>query len=150
MKGQAATGRELADLRLYFALLLSEPNPNTIRSTVDALARLRSIETVYPQPIPRGADIPPPTTIDLTASQGYLRAAPRGIDVDFARLQPCGLGEGVRIIDVESGWHLDHDSMDRASMRTDGVVEWRRLGSGCRRQTAMIPCSGTPTTSAAP
>jgi len=91
MKGQSATGRELPDLRLYFALLLIEPNPNTIRSTVNPLARLRSTETVYPtaHTARRGHTASHDDRFD---GQGYLRAAPRGIDVDFSGCSRAGSG----------------------------------------------------------
>ncbi|MEL7030079.1 MAG: hypothetical protein AAGL49_12945, partial [Pseudomonadota bacterium] len=41
--------------------------------------------------------------------QGYLDAAPVGIDARWAWTQPNGCGNGIGVVDVERGWHLGHE-----------------------------------------
>jgi hypothetical protein len=53
----------------------------------------------------------PPATPDFTARQGYLDAAPGGIDARWAWTQPGGRGAGVRIVDCEWGWRFTHEDL---------------------------------------
>lgn len=41
--------------------------------------------------------------------QGYLDAAPDGIDARWAWTQPNGEGAGIGVIDMEQGWFLTHE-----------------------------------------
>lgn len=61
----------------------------------------------------------PPETPDFTARQGYLDAAPGGIDARWAWTQPGGRGGGVRIIDCEWGWRFTHEDL---RVNTGGLV----------------------------
>jgi len=45
---------------------------------------------------------------DFEAQQFHLNPAPEGIDARAAWALPGGTGKGIRMIDVETGWHLDH------------------------------------------
>lgn len=113
-EAEAFTRREHPDLNLYYYLLLND-GQNAERILAD-IQRLRSVEIAYFQPVPiNAADAPPRTTLSLASEQGYLRPAPRGIDVDHARGQPGGRGEGVRVIDIEYGWHPQHEDFPAAS-----------------------------------
>ena len=106
--------RAYPDLNLYYYLLLdSAENADEILAKIQSLD---SVESAYYQPIPVSAsDIPPRTTLSLSAEQGYLNAAPHGIDVEHARSQPGGSGEGIRIIDIEFGWRPQHEDFPDAS-----------------------------------
>lgn len=53
----------------------------------------------------------PPATPDFTARQGYLNAAPGGIDARFAWTRPGGSGTGVRVIDIEGAWRFSHEDL---------------------------------------
>jgi Subtilase family len=53
----------------------------------------------------------PPATQDFTARQGYLDAAPGGIDARYAWTVPGGSGSGVRVIDCEWGWRFSHEDL---------------------------------------
>lgn len=57
------------------------------------------------------AEDAPPITADFTPRQGYLDAAPGGIDARFAWTQPGGRGAGVRVIDCEWGWRFTHEDL---------------------------------------
>ena len=54
---------------------------------------------------------PPATPPDFTSRQGYLNAAPEGIDVRYAWTLPGGGGAGVNIIDLEWGWRFTHQDL---------------------------------------
>jgi hypothetical protein len=114
-RAEANTGLEQPDLNLFYFVILHNLPPEAIRDTLARLRKLRMVETAYFQPIPFDAtDIPPPTTIDVTNSQGYFMSAPVGVDVNFARRFAGGQGEGVRIADIESGWNGHEDLPDMA------------------------------------
>ncbi|HEX4951038.1 MAG TPA: S8 family peptidase [Blastocatellia bacterium] len=61
----------------------------------------------------------PPATPNFIARQGYLNAAPAGIDAYYAWTQPGGRGTGVRIIDCEWGWLFTHEDL---TLNQGGVV----------------------------
>jgi len=56
---------------------------------------------------------------DFVALQGYLDPAPDGIDARFAWTRPGGRGQGITIVDVESGWNFQHEDLRRKQI---GVV----------------------------
>ena len=53
----------------------------------------------------------PPVTPDFTPRQGYLDAAPGGIDARYAWTLNGGRGAGIRIIDVEGEWKFSHEDL---------------------------------------
>ncbi|MBR7676271.1 S8 family serine peptidase, partial [Streptomyces daliensis] len=53
----------------------------------------------------------PPATPDFTARQGYLDAAPGGIDARYAWTLAGGRGAGVRVVDCEWGWRFTHEDL---------------------------------------
>jgi hypothetical protein len=82
------------------------------------LWQLATVSAAYVKPAPEPATvldvIPealPPATADFSARQGYLRAAPEGVDADWAHTQAGGTGGGVQIIDVEGAWQLAHEDL---------------------------------------
>ena len=46
-----------------------------------------------------------------SAAQGYLDPAPEGIDAEYAWTLPGGDGAGMRFIDLEQGWTLNHEDI---------------------------------------
>ena len=60
---------------------------------------------------PELRDGPPAASPDFTARQGYLDAAPGGVDARFAWTKPGGRGDGLRIIDLEWGWNFSHEDL---------------------------------------
>jgi serine protease len=63
------------------------------------------IEIIGPDPLVAPGDDP------RFANQGYLPAAPGGIDASFAWTLPGGDGAGQRFADVERGWTLNHEDL---------------------------------------
>uniref|UniRef100_UPI001F346797 S8 family peptidase n=1 Tax=Sinomonas notoginsengisoli TaxID=1457311 RepID=UPI001F346797 len=53
----------------------------------------------------------PPSTPDFTGSQGYLDAAPNGVDARWAWTRPGGRGAGIQIVDVEGAWRFTHEDL---------------------------------------
>jgi hypothetical protein len=63
-------------------------------------------------PIPAPAvPAPPGVSPDFSGLQGYLDAAPSGIDARFAWTLPGGRGQGVEIIDIEGSWLFTHEDL---------------------------------------
>ncbi|MBF6170804.1 S8 family peptidase [Nocardia blacklockiae] len=59
----------------------------------------------------RSQAVAPPVTPEFTVRQGYLDAAPNGIDARWAWTQPGGHGTGVRVVDVEGAWRFTHEDL---------------------------------------
>jgi hypothetical protein len=103
------SGQELPALDNYYFLNLKSTASTTI---IRQLLKLDIIKTAYYAPIPEPAvDIAPPTT-DFTSNQGYLDpASSGGIDARYGWTIPGGKGNGVKIIDIEGGWELQHEDI---------------------------------------
>lgn len=57
------------------------------------------------------ADEPPVATPSFEARQGYLNAAPGGIEARWAWTRAGGEGAGVAVIDVEGAWRFTHEDL---------------------------------------
>ena len=115
-RAEHESGVELPNPNLFYFVHSQRTEPEAAAKLLPALRRLSIVEASYFQPIPFDAvDIAPTTTIDVTPQQGYFRPSPVGIDVDIARRFAGGRGEGVRIVDIEAGWHLDHEDLPPVS-----------------------------------
>ncbi len=71
---------------------------------------------------------------DFSGRQGYLGAAPQGIDALHAWSIPGGRGAGVRIVDIEGGWQFTHIDLRANSGGLLGgapypEVGWRNHGT---------------------
>lgn len=90
-----------------------EPRLALPKDTLDLIHRLhqlpevQSAHALYPGPPPavNAGDDP------RSGNQGYLNAAPQGIDARYAWGFPGGDGEGANIIDVEQGWNFNHEDL---------------------------------------
>ena len=106
-RGEHASNKELANLNLYYDVHTANATVDVTEQLIDRLNALQIVEIAYAQPIGQPADIAPATP-SYEANQGYLNAAPNGIDARYAWTIPGGRGDGVRVIDIENGWRLDH------------------------------------------
>lgn len=132
--GERRAGKELADLDLYVEVPLVPGTQHAeIRALVAKLDALPSVETAYAEPAatPATVDTAPATSL-YSASQGYLRPAPAGIDADFAWTRRGGNGNNVRIVDVEGAWRTTHEDLP-AMFHTGGTqysdLHWRNHGT---------------------
>lgn len=116
--GEQRSGEQLADLSLYFEIRLQ---PGTTYGKVEELLaglnRLASVEIAYAEPPVEPAAVSQsllPTveaTPDFQSQQGYLNAAPQGVDALYSWTIPGGTGTGVKIIDLEHNWNFTHEDM---------------------------------------
>lgn len=128
-------------LTSYFAIIV----PRGIEATEVAteVSAWTHVELAYvegtpgPPPAVNAADDP------LSVKQGYLFAAPAGIDAHFAWTEADG--NGINLVDLEQGWTLDHEDLPRQS-RLSGPERLIRIRSGW---ITAPPCWGSlrgPTT----
>ncbi len=84
--------------------------PTDVLDLIHALSKLPEVESVHAlQPGP-----PPavnPNDDPRSTNQGYLNAAPQGINARYAWGFAGGDGAGVNIVDVEQGWNLGHEDL---------------------------------------
>lgn len=112
-RGQIAarSGRPQPDLNLYFRLAFDETAG--LERLLDSLNGLDIVEIAYREPQPP----PPPATPSFVTRQGYRGPAPAGIDALAAGATAGGMGAKVRLADVEYGWNLLHEDLDRVRAR---------------------------------
>jgi hypothetical protein len=137
-EGEKMSGEELADLDLYFHIDLPEADAQVASDVIATLNGLRSVEIAYARPLSRPActDLSPTTSIDVTSSQGYLTNAPGGIDARYAWSYLGGHGADVRVIDVEGGWHLNHEDLPGRQFFQRGIFSW--LTADVEHGTAVL------------
>ena len=76
-----------------------------------AIRELKDVETAYVmRPGPPPVD---PSDDPRSGNQGYLNAAPNGIDAlyGWANLIPGSDGAGIGFVDMEYGWNLNHEDL---------------------------------------
>jgi serine protease len=149
LSGEKQSGEQLADLNLYFEVpLLPGTTAEGMADLVAALNRVPSVETAYAEPPPEpamvnfgmeaglrallsAADIPP-TTPNYQSNQGYLNAAPQGVDATYAWTVGGGRGANVRFVDIEGGWRTSHEDFP-GFFRVGGTqyndLGWRNHGT---------------------
>jgi hypothetical protein len=108
-----STLRQNADPRLLAYLAIVCPpgvDPESIRSQV---VTWPGVELAYVEPLP---EPPPlnPTDDPRNANQGYLDAAPTGIDARWAWTLVDG--SGMDFVDLERGWTLNHEDLSAAGI----------------------------------
>ena len=119
-----AEGKDLSEMRKFYKL--DAPSDESLEELATSLNKLDEVEGAYVKPgctppvffgDEGGADAPEgesaPITQNLTNNQGYLNAAPQGVDARYAWTLPGGRGQGVRIIDIEGGWNFNHEDLRR-------------------------------------
>ncbi|HYH45008.1 MAG TPA: S8 family peptidase, partial [Thermoanaerobaculia bacterium] len=106
----------------YFAV--QPPGDTPPEEVAKAIAQLPDVEAAYveggPTPPPgrsaRSAIAPPvdPSDDPRNPNQGYLDAAPAGIDARWAWSRVAG--SGITFVDLEQGWDLAHEDLVRAGI----------------------------------
>lgn len=114
---------KLQDFNLYYQATLASKDPVELARTVDALNTLDIVELAYPQQpasLPVAGvpvDLPPVVGVSYESQQVYIEApsliAPvvGGINARAA-WQNNVRGEGVKLIDIEWGWDLNHEDLE--------------------------------------
>ncbi len=144
---QSASGEQVPDLNLWFRLTVA-PGAD-MGALIDSLNALPQVELAYPAPLPVGfpavstrparqpskdPSAAPLLSPSFVADQGYLLAAPSGIDAQYARTRPGGSGGNVIIADVEYSIHQTHE--DLKSVPIIGGQQF--LGFGDDHGTAVM------------
>jgi hypothetical protein len=123
---------ELPDLSVYYRVDAAD---ESLDELVEQLAQCKSVHAAYVKPpvypsqqhvvtsgsVSAGAEMinvmqsleadAPPVTADFTVRQGYLAAAPGGVNALYAATVPGGLGTGVGIVDIEGAWRFTHEDL---------------------------------------
>ncbi len=116
-EGQQRSGKQLADLNLYYVIDLPKGvNPATV---ANGLNQLSVVEFAEPRPLPA----PPPaeSTPDITSRQGYKSDAPQGIGVPAPGQIRGSDGAGMRAVDLEYSWRLDHEDLNLGADRIQPI-----------------------------
>jgi hypothetical protein len=115
LERMAAYDAAVPDLSRYFRVRAEDKHLDVLRGQ---LADMAPIAAAYVKPgaQPAAATMArpgaaPPATGDFSVRQGYLGAAPEGVDAAWAQTQAGGRGAGVGIIDVEGAWLLTHEDL---------------------------------------
>ena len=115
----AEAAPEMPDLGLFYRV---EAPPERLADLAAELREEEAVEAAYLKPggalpvvtSPAPATAAPPTpTPDFTPRQGYLDAAPGGVDARHAWAVRGGTGAGVRIVDVEGNWNFAHEDLQQ-------------------------------------
>ena len=109
-KAQRNTGKAMADLNN--AYILRVPKGVKADQFIDELNALDSVEIAQPMALPS----PDPVAGNYQPQQGYLNAAPGGVDADFAWTQLAGAGGNVWIADIESNWNFNHADLNSPTL----------------------------------
>jgi len=107
IRGQRRSGKKLADLNLYYRIILD--STEAPEQVIESLLKLEIIEDAHANPIPKPQDDIDPETPDFTEEQGYLYEAPGGINAPAAWEIEGGMGESVKIIDIDIGFLFEHE-----------------------------------------
>jgi Subtilase family len=121
-------------LAAYWRLDTRHLEPGRIQELRKALEKLPDVELAYVDP---PASIPvSPANDRFVKRQRYLNKAPTGIDAKWAWTQTGGSGLGVRVVDLEGGWHTHVDLptiqlLPGVSVEVDGAL-------ACRHGTMVL------------
>ncbi|WP_187688761.1 S8 family peptidase [Nocardia wallacei] len=124
----------------YFAVHGADQVPTAdLRTLAERLRADDAVAAAYVKPpaeppvdarvsVVRAQSDAPPVTPEFTVRQGYLDAAPNGIDARWAWTRPGGRGTGVRVVDVEGAWRFTHEDLRENQGGVIGGVPSTDLG----------------------
>jgi len=113
-RGEGRGGGAGPDLSLWYDLRV-EGGRAELAALINSLNALPEVEIAHPAAICEPAAIlgdarrEPLRTPDFTGLQDYLYDPPVGLDAPAAWSQAGGRGQGMRFIDVELGWVMNHE-----------------------------------------
>jgi serine protease len=105
-KAQQSNLPPLRSLLTYWRLDM-RGNVDRMEEALRALRSVPGVAAAYPET--EFGDPVNPADDTYNGQQGYLDAAPAGIDARWAWTQPNGAGAGIAVVDVERGWTLTHE-----------------------------------------
>ena len=110
-------------------IAIEVPSADAVERVARTVNDWPSVEIAYPE----GGPTPPPVSPDddpRSANQGYLAAAPGGIDARWTWANGVGDGTGVGFVDVEQGWTLTHEDLADANITIISGVSQAYHGHG--------------------
>lgn len=122
-----------------------------------AYAEARVADPAVREPDPADPGSGPGTVAVGSMTQGYLDAAPHGVDARWAWDRAGGRGTGVSVVDIEQGWRVGHPAL----LRWDPLVlpHPRRInrdgfrgfvGAHGTSVVGILAADGTPAVGVAP
>jgi hypothetical protein len=79
----------------------------------EAYIEIPAVPALFISPPQAVKDEPPDLTPDFTSLQGYLNAAPEGVNAGYGWDQHGGKGENIQIIDIEGAWNFSNEDLLR-------------------------------------
>jgi hypothetical protein len=100
-----------------------------------------AVPAIFDSPARTLPEEPPPASPDFSSSQGYLNAAPEGVDAPYAWTVAGGKGDQVQVIDIEGSWLFSHEDL---LQNQGGVIHgtpiqdlgWRNHGTAVQGEIA--------------
>jgi hypothetical protein len=130
---------EMPDFSKYYKV--NAPDEK-LEELVEQLRSHKLVENAYIKPAAELArivvepteDVARSVTPDFTSKQGYLDAAPGGIDARYAWGFSGGKGNEVKIIDIEGAWRFSHEDLKENKGGVIGGtpssdIRWRNHGT---------------------
>lgn len=96
-------------LEKYYRISL--PQDSDRKKILSLIKKDPGIEFAYLEAGPVEPPVINPNNNPRYANQGYLKAAPEGIDAIYSWTFLGGDGEGIQFADVERGWTLNHEDL---------------------------------------
>ena len=133
---RAHSGRAAPDLASWHRIAV--PAGTDVPALLANLRALPEVEAAYPAPMPPPPPGPPLLpltnlltllTPDWSTNQSYFGPGPRGTEAEFARTQPGGRGQGIRVIDIEYDWHFEHEDLGLSTAVLLGGQRYTGFGS---------------------
>jgi serine protease len=108
---------------------------NVLAKRLSALDAVEMAYVMRPGPPPVN-----PTDDPRFLNQGYLKAAPNGIDAEYAWGFLGGDGAGVGWVDMEQGWNLNHEDLSAAGISLISGVsnDYIRHGTAVIGEIGMV------------
>jgi hypothetical protein len=120
------TPDEAEDLRYMAVDVPGGADPADVAATLNASD---AVELAYAE---SGPTPPPvnPSDDPRSSNQGYLDAAPAGIDARWAWANAAADGASVGFVDLEQGWTLDHEDLRAANIALISGINQAYHGHG--------------------
>lgn len=128
-----------ADLNLYYLVQTqSEDAGYALQSRLLADPLVETCFVDHRAGIHADPDDIPPTTPDFTGRQTYFGPAPNGIDIRRSWAIPGARGEGLQILDIETGLILNHEDVPEAIARNVVGNLFRQTDHGVAVASEMV------------
>ena len=119
--------------------MYSITGPKNLKKLRDSLLKEDFVEGAYLKPAAEDPGLADQVTPDFTGNQGYLNAAPQGVDARFAWNFGGGRGDGIDVIDMEQGFNLTHTDLQE---NFGGLIQGNNTPTSHNHGTAVLGVIG--------